>query len=43
MSLSAKVLSELLKLWPKYTKEEAEKVLADKLLEGENHAPRRSF
>ena len=39
MSLSAKVLSELLKLWPKYTKEEAEKVLADKLLEGEKPCP----
>jgi len=34
-SLSAKVMSDLLKLWPKYTKEECEESLAEELQKGE--------
>jgi acetyl esterase/lipase len=34
-SLGAKVMSDLLKLWPKYTEEECEKSLAEELREGE--------
>lgn len=34
-SISAKVMSELLKLWPKYTVEECEQRFDDLLREGE--------
>ena len=39
MSVGAKVMSELLKLWPKYTAEECEKKIGEVLLEGEKPCP----